>query len=287
MNAYDSLKHRLKLGRWRMRRAAAALRWGPAEFNKMPAVFGNAMAKSGSHLIIQVLQGLTRLGPFVDPGFPPANRGEDNRKLPDKAVLANIRRMRPGDIGYGYVAAREPFLSALTEPGRATVFVYRDPRDMLVSHIFFAGEMNEAHAMNAYYNQVAKTTEERLNTAIRGLAGHGADLPSVRARYESYLGWLAQPNVLCLRFEDLILDREAAFNRLLDFLAAREFAPNSSRSGAVDILKQAIEPKKSGTFRKGRPGEWREHFTAANKALFKELAGDILIKLNYEKDNNW
>ena len=53
--------------------------------SKTPSVLGNAMPKSGSHLINQVVQGLTRLGPFVNPGFPPVNRDEVNEKLPDDA----------------------------------------------------------------------------------------------------------------------------------------------------------------------------------------------------------
>jgi hypothetical protein len=59
------IKHSLKLARWQGRRVLAGLRWGPQNLAKAPAVLGNAMPKSGSHLIIQVLQGLTRLGPFV------------------------------------------------------------------------------------------------------------------------------------------------------------------------------------------------------------------------------
>jgi hypothetical protein len=96
------------------------------------------MPKSGSHLINQVLQGLPQLGPFINPGFPPVNRDELNEKLPDTEVVANLQRMRSGDIGYGYLKRREPFGSLLTQPGWASVFVYRDPRDMIVSHVFYA-----------------------------------------------------------------------------------------------------------------------------------------------------
>jgi hypothetical protein len=120
MNVLYTAKHWLKLVRWQTRRAAVALRWGPENLKKTPAVLGNAMPKSGSHLINQVVQGLTPLGPFVNPGFPPVNRDELNEKLPDSEVLANLEQMHPGDLGYGYVKAREPFLSLLTRPGRAT-----------------------------------------------------------------------------------------------------------------------------------------------------------------------
>jgi sulfotransferase 6B1 len=252
-----------------------------------PAVFGNAMPKSGSHLINQVLHGLTRIGPFVYPGFPPVNRTEENKKLSDDAILQNINRMRPGDIGYGYINANEPFLSALTVPGRATIFVYRDPRDMIISHIFYATQMHEDHWMHQYYTETLHTMEERINAAIEGVQEAGSELTPVRRRYEGYLGWLTLPEVLSLRFEDLILEREIAFNRLLDYLEQRGYQPRADRAQAVAALGQAIVPKKSGTFRKGKPGNWQEYFTEANKALFKEKAGDLLIQLGYERTTDW
>jgi hypothetical protein len=287
MSLSSSLKHDLKLVRWQARRGMAALRWGFSKQSKLPAVLGNAMPKSGSHLIIQVLQGLTRLGPFVNPGFPPLNRSEANDKLPEQAVLANLKRMRPGDIAYGYIQAREPFLSVLADPVRATVFVYRDPRDVVVSHVFYATEMHEGHGMHQYYTQTLQTMEQRINAAIQGVGEPGIQLSSVRDKYESYLGWLEQSGVLCMRFEDLILDRNSALNRLLDYLGTRGFLPHVPRGQAVEILTDAIAPRKSGTFRKGKPGNWQEHFTEANKALFKETAGDLLVRLGYEKDNDW
>lgn len=288
MTGYYTLKHWYKLGRWQLRRAQCALRWGISAQGLPPAVFGNAMPKSGSHLIIQVLEGLTRLGPFVNPGFPPVNRFEDNRTLPSSAILANIRRMLPGDIRYGYVQAREPFISALTGPGRATVFVYRDPRDMLVSHVFYATELHKGHGMHEYYNQALDSMEARLNAAIQGVQEPGFELSSVRQRYDRYQGWLNQPDVLCLRFEDLISNQRASLERLLDYIQTRgEYKLDLAVHQAIDILQQAIDPKRSGTFRKGQPGNWREHFTDTNKVLFKKVSGDLLIRLGYEHDHNW
>jgi hypothetical protein len=299
----SQVKHWLKQVRWQARRSLVSLRWGPGNLQKMPAVLGNAMPKSGSHLIIQILQGLTRLGPFVNPGFPPVNRSEANAKLPDEAVLTNIQRMRPGDIGYGYIGAQEPFLSALTLPGFATVFVYRDPRDMIVSHVFYATQMYEGHWMHRYYTETLQTMEERINAAIQGVQEPGSELTPVRRRYETYLGWLDQPQVLCLRFEDLILNQEVALGRLLDYLGQHGFGGHErgadngfgtriwrrkyERTTAVAVLGSAIAPRKSGTFRKGQPGNWKEHFTLANKALFKEMAGDLLIRLGYEQNPDW
>lgn len=245
------------------------------------------MPKSGSHLIIQVLQGLTKVGPFVNPGFPPVNRFEDNSILPDEAILSNINRMLPGDIAYGYVHARPPFISALTRLGRATIFVHRDPRDMVISHVFYATQIHKGHGMHRYYNETLSTMEERINAAIEGVEEPGAELSPVKNKYENFLGWLEQPDVLCLRFEDLILDRQTTFGRLLDFLEQRGFTPQIDRARAFEALHQAIAPKRSGTFRKGQPGNWRQHFTQSNKVKFKENAGELLLRLGYETDQNW
>ena len=293
MNINNQLKHPLKLVRWRLRRAAAARRWGAEALRQAPIVLGNAMPKSGSHLIHQVVHGLTGVGPFIDGGFPPVNRDQDNDKLPDAAVLANLQRMRPGDIGYGYLKAREPYVSLLTGQGWAAIFVYRDPRDMLVSHVFYATQMHTGHGMHRYYTETLGTMEERLNAAIQGVPedpqnpDRGWMLSPVLAKYDGYVGWLEQPAVLCLRFEDLILERQAALGRILDYLQQRGFKLSGERTQAIAALEAAIAPKKSGTFRKGQPGNWREHFSAANKAVFKAQTGDLLVRLGYEQNDEW
>lgn len=219
--------------------------------------------------------------------MPPVNRGEDNTKLDDQTILANILRMQPGDIAYGYVHAKEPFISYLTAPGRATVFVYRDPRDMIISHILYATQIYPGHGMHFHYTQTLDSMEDRINAAILGVDVPGAKLSSVQAKYASYLGWLEQPTVLCLRFEDLILHRQVALGNLLDYLEGRGFTSKLPRSVSIERLEQAINPKKSGTFRKAQPGNWREHYTSANKTLFKNATGDLLVRLGYEVNDLW
>ena len=287
VNPLYNLKHVLKKIRWQGRRHIVAAKYGLSELNRTPAVLSNAMPKSGSHLIIQVLQGLTRLGPFVNPGFPPVNRDEVNEKLSQAEILDNLRQMKPGDIAYGYLKAIKPFLSLLTQPGRATIFLYRDPRDMIISHIFYASQIHKGHGMNQYYTENLHTMEERINAAIRGVNEPGLELASIRSRYEGYLGWLEQPEVFCIRFEQLILDRKAALAQILDYLGMRGFRSQMGRDLEISILEKAIVPKKSGTFRKGQAGNWREHFTEANKTFFKEQTGDLLTQLNYEHDTSW
>jgi hypothetical protein len=282
-----SVKHWIKLGRWQTRRLITAARWGSNKLASTPAVLGNAMPKSGSHLIIQVLQGLIKFGPFVNPGFPPVNRTENNLQLADQAVLDRLFRMRPGDIGYGYLKANKKYIVALTRPGICSIFLYRDPRDMIVSHVFYATDMFAGHGMHEYYNEKLETKEDQINAAIGGVSVPGFELRGVHARYKAYIGWLEEPDILCLRFEDLRLDTDNSLSKILDYLELKGFTPEINRDQAVNILRSAINPKKSGTFRKGKPGNWRDHFTQRNIDYFKETTGDLLINLGYEKDNSW
>ncbi|HLE74033.1 MAG TPA: sulfotransferase domain-containing protein [Anaerolineales bacterium] len=287
MSLVGEVKQPLKLLRWRLRRAQAARRWGAAQLERMPAVIGNALPKSGSHLLIQVLLGLTRIGPFVDPGMPPLNRSAENRNVPEAKAIANLSRLKPGDIAYCYLHARQPFLAELTRPGRAALFICRDPRDVIVSQVFYATEMHKGHGMHDYYANKLSTMEARLNAAIQGVEPPEAQLSPIRAKYERYIGWLDQPEVLSLRFEDLVLDRAETLGRILDHLAARGFRPQPPREQAIAALAAAIAPGASGTFRRGQPGEWRQHFTTENIRNFKAATGDLLQQLGYEKDEQW
>lgn len=265
----------------------AAQRWGSDQMQATPVVLANAMPKSGSHLIYQVVQGLCQIGPFVNPGFPPVNRDEFNDKLPDERIVQNLKRLRPGDTAYGYIKARPPFISLLTQPGTATIFVIRDPRDMIVSHVFYATNMHSGHGMHTYYTQVLGSMEERINAAIEGVTTPGSEISPIDKRYLGYLGWLDEADVLCLRFEELILEREKALASILSYLEQRGFTPTLPRQDQVDILQRFIRPHKSGTFRKGQAGGWREHFTEENKRHFKDHAGDLLLRLAYERNNDW
>jgi hypothetical protein len=92
--------------------------------------------------------------------------------------------------------------------------------------------------------------------------------------------------VLSVRFEDLIEDRVAALNRIIDHLLVRTDL-RASRPDILDAIQNSINPKTSRTFRSGKTGEWRKYFTEEHKRMFKDVAGDLLIRLGYERDRDW
>jgi len=267
--------------------AQAILRWRRFSFHEAPPIFGNAKPKSGSHLLLQVLNGFTQIMPYryVD-AEPVRTIAPDGRRKSKEEILDELNSIPQDVIGWGYVDATPENASFLTSAGRVNYFIYRDPRDMLVSQVFFATDMHEEHGMHEYYNSLPDF-DERLKVAITGIDRDGLKMVSVRQRYEGVFQWLKQKNVMCIRFEDLINNRDATLISMLDGVEKTGYKIPIPREQALTVLLEAIQPKKSHTFRSGKTGGWKNHFTDVHKKLFKEVAGDLLIQLGYERNNDW
>ena len=91
--------------------------------------------------------------------------------------------------------------------------------------------------------------------------------------------------VLMVRYESLLADPATSISAMLRFLGAREDAEIMTE--LIESTSFARSAGKGGFFRKGRSGDWANHFTADDVARFKRLAGDLLIELGYEQDHRW
>ena len=263
------------------------MRWKRFSFNDAPPIFGNSKPKSGSHLLLQILGGFTKIMPYryVDADPIRTIKQEGGRRTADE-ILADLCAVPQGVISWGYLEATKENVSYLTEAGRVNYFIYRDPRDMLVSQVFFATDMHEEHGMHAYYNSLPDF-DARLNVAITGIDRDGLKMVSVKQRYEGVFQWLEQKHVMCIRFEELINNRDAMLNAMLDEVEKTGYKIPTPREKSLSVLVDAIQPRQSHTFRSGKTGGWKEHFTEEHKKLFKGVAGDLLVRLGYEKSNDW
>jgi len=260
-------------------------------------LFANSFPKSGTHLLTQVLQGFKRLGPAVDSGLPAVVTfdGFTGRKRSLDEILADLERLLPGDISYGHLHASPPIVEKLCGAGVATYFIVRDPRDVAVSHVHYVAEMAPNHIHYRYYHETLENFDQRLEASIAGVPAEALAqaagkpipeaLPDIRQRFEPFIPWMDQPEVLTLRFEDFAANRRAALLMVLDHAIRRGFQPAVSAEKAVQILEASIDPQRSPTFRSGKTGGWRNDFNPRHRALFRTIAGDLLERLGYEDDD--
>jgi hypothetical protein len=129
-------------------------------------------------------------------------------------------------------------------------------------------------------------TEERLRQAARHwrlLVGRAVeDGPR-----------LLGDNYAEVRYEDLLERPHREVERLLCFLgvdAGGALVERCVDSASFERLSKGRERGQEDTssfYRKGVAGDWKNHFTERDKRIFKEEAGELLIRLGYEKDGGW
>jgi hypothetical protein len=145
--------------------------------------------------------------------------------------------------------------------------------------------MESKHVHHAYY-QSLPNFDERLKVSILGRPDSDIEFPNIAERFSPYLDWLNQKEVLSIHFEDLIHHRAETLTRIMNHFLDKVPLQTSGQL-ILASLESAINPTKSPTFRSGKTGEWQKHFNDEHKQIFKEVAGNLLIKLGYEKDSNW
>ena len=265
----------------------------PAPENDWPILLGISFPKSGTHLLDQILLGFNRLAPFSRRlhSFYAEYEGESGRKRAPEQAVRWLDSLRPRDIASAHLFARPEAVTHVTAspqgdtPAFVPYFIFRDPRDVAVSHVFYVTEMEPNHVHHAYY-QSLPDFNARLKVSILGRPDMDIEFPNIAGRFAPYLDWLDQPSVMKIHFEDLIHDRAGTLNRVIDHFLAR-VPLQTPRGLLLESLENSINPGKSPTFRSGKTGEWKKYFTEEHKKIFKDAAGDLLIKLGYEKNNNW
>ena len=253
----------------------------------LPILLGISFPKSGTHLLDQILLGFSNVAPYAKRlhSFYAEYEGESGVKRAPNQAIAWLDALRPCDIVSAHLFARDEAIQRVCSSKFIPYFIFRDPRDVVVSHVFYVTDMETRHVHHDYYASLPDF-DSRLKVSILGRPGTDVEFPHIADRFVPYLGWLDQPAVMKIHFEDLVDDRTSTLNLILDHFLAR-VPLQVSRQRILNSLASAIQPTRSPTFRSGKTGEWRKYFTEEHKRIFKDVAGDLLVTLGYEKNNDW
>ena len=201
---------------------------------------------------------------------------------------------QPGHVIHGHDAFTPELKNILLAEGVKVVLMLRDPRDQLVSRMFHV-KRSTNHAWHERMKVL--DNDEALMLCIEGRE----KLPGMQDMITLAQSWLqSNAEVLCIRYEELLAEPVPHFSSVLDYLGIHnnrslsEVIVERNRFARLSMGKRIWQnerkPGQEDTkshFRKGIVGDWRNYLKPEHIKRFKELCGQQLIDLKYEKDLNW
>jgi hypothetical protein len=187
-------------------------------------------------------------------------------------------------------------------PGAPHVLVVRDGRDVLVSFAFHILNAADPSQMRPFNRERA----EKFGPAFRarpedfrtGSVGPLSDDEWVRQTVRAWAEFMRSDlpeaeklrgrgaRVHTVRYEDLHTDLEGQRNALYRFLELDPAeAATPSESGRTTPGFKQEDPR--SFFRKGQSGDWRNYFDERLSRIFKEEAGEELVRVGYETGRDW
>lgn len=247
----------------------------------------NSFPKSGTYLLFSILQsipGVKDWGNFIasKPSF--TYREIDSRKISKK-----INSLVGNELVGAHIFYSKDVYKTILEKNCIIFFIYRDPRDIVISEANYLYDMNRYHRLHKYFKKFPDLND-RIMFSIKGDEFYKTPIPylNIKDRFNKYKEWMYYKDVFSIRYEDLIYnEKEEYIKNIINFY--KEHSSNNNFNTDL-IVKKAIknsEPKKSHTYRTGKSEGWKKIFTEEHKKVFKDIAGDLLIDLGYEKDLNW
>ncbi len=248
-----------------------------APFDRRRRVLANSVPKSGTHLLQRCLLSL--------PGLSDGHVHVDISQT-EADILARLARLPVGGVATGHLVYEPRYVAVVDASHAAHLLIVRDPRDVVVSYAEYAARA-EHHYLHAHFR--ALDPAARLSAVIEGVAG---DVPwdqvalrDIGAAFRQFTDWRARPEVLLVRFEDLVGaagggDARTQM-RTIAAIATHVGLPDLDESVLQRSAQATFDPA-SPTFRRGGIGEWRERFSASHVAAFTRVAGTLLGELGYK-----
>lgn len=187
-------------------------------------------------------------------------------------------------------------------PDAKIVNIVRDGRDVLISERFrnfveeskFLTAEDKRIVENLRKDQTPFTNGTRsifTETFIRNIASRWVkDLSESDTEARRLYG----KQYHSLRYEDLLESPFAEMSKLWKFLGVKKINKSLEKTIKAEMSSnpdeewQAQRNEGIASFLpKGQAGNWQRLFTERDKFVFKEVAGELLVKWGYEQDLNW
>ncbi|WP_026185261.1 sulfotransferase domain-containing protein [Salinispora pacifica] len=177
-----------------------------------------------------------------------------------------------------------PRFKKISKPGTyRAFFVIRDPRDIVISSYF---SLRNSHAPMGDILQARKTLQEI--PMKEGLL-YVIERHSKRNLFKQLRSWAAAPSsetFRLFRYEDLTGERQAEeVDQLMRHcgitLPATELEALLSRYSFSRMRKDRETAGKVSHYRKGKAGDWRNHFDDEVYAAFTAATGNLVELLGY------
>lgn len=244
-------------------------------------ILANSIPKAGTHLLKTLFHNI--------PGVVPQFTYQIDESCTDiKRQLGSIVK---GQVVTAHLTWSFELQEFLKDSEIRNFLIIRDLRDLVVSNAFYLLN-DKSHRLHSYFKSL-NAFDECLSASIVGIEGFllsdGLSSKSIGDHANSFLPWLEDSNCLVVKFEDLIGSMGGGSDDV-----QKETVTSILKHLNLEIDGDKLESialscysSSSRTFRKGIIGDWKNHFSENHKRQFKEVAGDVLIKLGYESDFNW
>lgn len=245
----------------------------------------STVPKSGTHLLHQILNGM----PDYYMNLPDTNKKFffDVIKAPDAFYkqIYNDHEKRMKDLGnnefgLGHIRYTKAYHELLKTTNLKHIFLYRDPRDVLVSLGFFIKEKWNEHPLYETFQNPELKLKDRVMTII-----HGTDQwPDFNTYMSGFYDWLdVKDKTLHISFEQLMQSQASQHETVMNiirFIWEDQEAPLSYEKMAEQMINK-INPEKSATFRSGKIGNWLQVFDQEIADAFQKNAGSLIKKAGY------